>query len=108
MAYPSAATAACDIARVVRDPETRLTNDILELHAQSGCATEGDLKRRGWRAESIARYIDAARERAQAHLDGPDPDGEDVVAAEPAPPRRPTRPRTTPAPSWPQRRRGRA
>lgn len=97
MAYPSAATSRTDPERIARDPVGRMARDIQELTQQFGCATEADLRRRGWTPASIARHGDAARERVRNAID--------LAEEEEEPRRRPTRPRTTPPAGWPASRR---
>jgi hypothetical protein len=99
--HPPAYVAQIDAATLARDPVVRLANDIEELYRQSGCATEADLRRRGWTPANLARYGDDARARVRARIDA------EATRAE-RDTRRPRRPRTTPPPALGQGRRSRA
>lgn len=109
MSYPSAATARTNPEPLSRNPAGRMAVDMRSLHLIDGTVVERDLRRYGWSADQIARYGEKARELLRAQLDREAEhretlrgDGAAAMAAtideaDDLPPRRPVRPRTTPA-----------
>lgn len=106
MHHPPAYVEKIDAAALTRDPVGRLATDIVALYRESGCATEADLKRRGWTPSKLARYIDDARERARDRLDADAAATAELEVATPS--RRPRRPRKTPPAVLGQGRRSRS